>query len=226
MPDIFKNNYFHLFQKILHTVQHQTVAKKIPAAGSLLSKGNELLKSKVCNLLPGRYPFDNDRARVMDVEMLFSLLVLWFSTTTALIMIIPMWFFNEGESFHPHSVDVDHRHALFVVVHSNTHCKMDFAVRSISEFVAPRGSSSSKQFTVLCVMISISGFLGTFRWYHVGDGKFLEVVLSLIGFASLLLVASFELSVVPGKAVCRPHYFPLEFQFDCFSQISIWTVSF
>lgn len=117
----------------------------------------------------------------------------------ALCVIIPMMIFNEGDSFHPHAVDVDHRHSLFVVVHSNTYCKTDFVVRSISAFVAPRGSSSSKQFTVLSVMISVAGFLGTFRWYKVGDGKPLEVILALIGFASLLLVAGFELNVVPDQ---------------------------
>lgn len=129
----------------------------------------------------------------MDGELLLALCVLWLSTTYALITFMSMWFFNEGESFHPHSIDVDHRHALFVVVHSETCCKTDCTVKNISCFVAPRGSSSNKQFTVLCVMISVAGFLGTFRWHKVGDGKALEVGLALLGFASLLLVAFFEL---------------------------------
>lgn len=135
----------------------------------------------------------------MDAELLFALIVFWFSTSMALAVIMPIMLFNEGDAFHPHSVDVDHRHNLFVVVHSNTHCKTDFCIRSISAFVAPRGSSSSKQFTVISVMISVAGFLGTFRWYKVGDGKEPEVVLAMIGFASLLLVAAFELNVVPDK---------------------------
>lgn len=96
-------------------------------------------------------------------------------------------------------VDIDHRHALFVVVHSNTCCKLDCCVKSISAFVAPRGSSSSKQFTVLCAMISVAGFLGTYRWHKVGDGGFVETLLSLAGFSCLLLVAIFELDVVPER---------------------------
>lgn len=99
----------------------------------------------------------------MDVELLLSLLVLWTATTFALVRFLLLWFSNEGESFHPHSVDVDHRHRSFVVVHSDTLCKLDCAVKSVSTYVAPRGSSSSKQFTVLCAIISVAGFLGTHR---------------------------------------------------------------
>ena len=138
----------------------------------------------------------------MDTELLIALLVLWSSTTAALVIFLSMWFLNEGESFHPHALDIDHRHSLFVVVNSETVCKMDCAVKNISTYVAPRGSSSSKQFTVLCVMISISGFLGTFRfansllfthsysltlthslthlrWYSVGDAQMNEALLAL-----------------------------------------------
>lgn len=70
---------------------------------------------------------------------------------------------------------------------------------SISAFVAPRGSSSSKQFTVICVMISVAGFLGSSRWYFMGDATALQAALSLVGFASLMLVAAFELDVVPER---------------------------
>ena len=91
----------------------------------------------------------------MDVELLVCLLVLWFSSTMALVCFISMWFANEGEAFHPHAVDVDHRHKLFLVVRSQTQCKLDCTVKNISTYVAPRGSSSSKQFTVLVVMISV-----------------------------------------------------------------------
>ena len=115
----------------------------------------------------------------MDTELLIALMVLWSSTTAALVVFLSMWFLNEGESFHPHALDIDHRHSLFVVVNSETVCKMDCAVKNISTYVAPRGSSSSKQFTVLCVMISISGFLGTFRWYSVVDAQMNEALLAL-----------------------------------------------
>jgi hypothetical protein len=135
----------------------------------------------------------------MDGELLIALFVLWFSSTISLVSCMLMWFFNEGESFHPHSVDVDHRHSLFIVVQGNTCCKFDCCVKSISEFIAPRGSSSSKLFTVLCAMISVAGFLGSFRWFKVGDGDIVEAILSLSGFACLLLVAAFELNVAPEK---------------------------
>ena len=106
----------------------------------------------------------------MDAELFIALIVFWLSSTAAIVNFMFMWFFNEGESFHPHSVDIDHRHSLYVVAHSDTLCKLDCCVKSISSLVAPRGSSSSKQFTVLCAMISVSGFLGTYRWYTVGNG--------------------------------------------------------
>jgi hypothetical protein len=82
----------------------------------------------------------------MDNELLIALMVFWLSSTTAIVVFLIMWWFNEGEAFHPHSIDIDHRHKHFVVVGSSTECKTDCAVQSISAFVAPRGSSSSKQF--------------------------------------------------------------------------------
>eukprot|EP01031_Cornospumella_fuschlensis_P034796 gene34796-42137_t len=78
-------------------------------------------------------------------------------------------------------------------------CKLDCPVKSISAFVAPRGSSSSKQFTVLIVMISVAGMLGSTRWYYVRDASFLEASLSFFGFAALILLVGFELDVVPER---------------------------
>jgi hypothetical protein len=49
-----------------------------------------------------------------------------------------MWIYNEGEAFHPHSVDMEQRHQMYQVVGSKTQCKTDFAVKSVSEFIAPR----------------------------------------------------------------------------------------
>lgn len=116
-----------------------------------------------------------------------------------MITFLSMWFFNFGEAFHPHSVDVDHRHKLFLVVCSTTECKLDFAVKSISEFAAPRGSSSSKFFSSIVVFIAVAGFLGTSRWAAVGDAQRIEEVLSYLGFLSLFLVAAYELDVVPER---------------------------
>ena len=135
----------------------------------------------------------------MDQELLIALIMLWCSTTTALVSFLRMWFSYAGESFHPHSVDVEHRHGLFLVVNSKTVCKLDCTVKSISAFVAPRGSSSSKQFTVLSVMIAVAGMLGSSRWYNVGDASLLEASLSFAGFACLILVAGFEVDVVPER---------------------------
>ena len=135
----------------------------------------------------------------MDFELLWALALLWIGTTSALITFLSMWFNNEGEAFHPHSVDVDHRHALFLVVNSETVCKLDCAVKNISTYVAPRGSSSSKQFTALCVMISVAGLLGSIRWYAVRDATLLQAAISIVGFASLFLVALFEMDVVPER---------------------------
>lgn len=47
---------------------------------------------------------------------------------------------NESEALHPHAVDVDTRHNFFLVVTNGTICKNDFVVKSISAFVAPRGT--------------------------------------------------------------------------------------
>lgn len=133
----------------------------------------------------------------MDGELLIALCVLWFSTTVALIGFLCMWYLNGGEAFHPHSVEIEPTHRAFVVVSSKTTCKYDCAVKSISAFAAPRGSTSYQQFTALSVMIAVSGFLGTARWQAVGDANRIEAILSYIGFSSLLLVATFEVDVSP-----------------------------
>lgn len=135
----------------------------------------------------------------MDEQLLIALAVLWISTTSALVVFFRMWFAYNGEAFHPHSTDVELRHNLFLVVNSKTVCKHDFVVKSISSFVAPRGSSSSKIFTVLIVIVAIAGALGACRWYYVGDATFLEASLAFIGFNSLLCVTGFELDVVPER---------------------------
>jgi len=133
----------------------------------------------------------------MDHELFLALCILWFSTTAALFVFLNMWFANKSESFHPHSVSCDHRHSYFVVVFSNTRCKMDCCVKSISAFVAPRGASSSKYFTCIVCMVSVAGFLGAHRWARIGNGSELETTLSLAGFSALILVALFELDVRP-----------------------------
>ena len=117
----------------------------------------------------------------------------------ALIIFLKMWFSNDGVAFHPHSVDVENRHPSFLVVNSKTVCKKDCAIKSVSAFVAPRGSSSSKHFTCISVVISIAGIMGTSRWYYVGDASKLEFFLSFLGFAALMLVAAFELDVEPER---------------------------
>lgn len=47
-------------------------------------------------------------------------------------------------------------------------------------------------------MIAITGMLGCSRWYYVRDAALLEASLAGFGFASLLLVAAFELDVGPA----------------------------
>ena len=83
----------------------------------------------------------------MDAELLISLWVLWLAVWLACITAVFMWTFNRGEAFHPHCVDLDQRHKLFQVVKEPTSCKNDCAVKSVSAFIAPRGSSSDKYFT-------------------------------------------------------------------------------
>jgi len=50
---------------------------------------------------------------------------------------------------------------------------------------------------MLCTSVSISGFLGSFRWFKMGDAQPDETIFALVGFLSLLLVAGFELDVSP-----------------------------
>lgn len=135
----------------------------------------------------------------MDAELLVALMVLWLSTTTSLVFFFRLFLANGGEAFHPHSVDVEHRHHVFLAVNSRTMCKYDCPVKSISTFVAPRGSSSSKQFTVMSCMIAVAGFLGTSRWYALGGVSLQTASLCFAGFAALLLLAAFELDVVPER---------------------------
>lgn len=135
----------------------------------------------------------------MDFELLIALCTMWTASTLAIAVFFTMWFFNKGEAFHPHSVDVEQRHAFLAVSNSFTECKYDCAVKSISAFAAPRGSSASKLFSVSCVIVAIAGILGSARWHAVGDASDLELHLACAGFASLLLVAFFELDVVPER---------------------------
>ena len=139
----------------------------------------------------------------MDSELLLALCMLWIVSTLIMFGFLCLWLHNEGECFHPHSVCVDRRHQLFSVVSSQTICQKDFAVKSISSFIAPRGSSSSKIFTALMVMLAVSGILGCGRWYSVGDATFLQALLGQCGFAGLILVSAFEANV-------SPHQFYLE----------------
>jgi hypothetical protein len=103
----------------------------------------------------------------MDYELLFALLILWTATTACLVLFVDIAFNGHpGESsFHPHCVDVESRHYGFIVVKADTVCKKDCAVKSISAFIAPRGSSSSKYFGSILVIIAVSGMFGCFRWY-------------------------------------------------------------
>lgn len=135
----------------------------------------------------------------MDAELLMALLVLWTGSTVAMVIFLTMWFANDGAAFHPHSVDIENRHPTFYVVNSRTICKKDCAVKSVSAFVAPRGSTSSKYFTSLSMVIAISGMLGTTRWYFVGDASPLQWSLAFCGFGSLMLIAGFELDVAPER---------------------------
>ena len=135
----------------------------------------------------------------MDSELLLALCVLWLNSTLMIIAFLCLWLLNEGECFHPHSVCVDKRHRLFSVVSSQTVCQKDFAVKSISSFIAPRGSSSSKLFTALMVMLSVSGFMGCSRWHAVGDATLFQAVMGQCGFAGLLLVSAFEANVSPSQ---------------------------
>ena len=60
-----------------------------------------------------------------------------------------------------------------------------------------RGSTSDKIFTVLIVLCAVAGFLGSVRWYSIGDGSYTETVLCQVGFASMILVVIFEVPVTP-----------------------------
>jgi hypothetical protein len=147
----------------------------------------------------GHFPFVKWLTETMDTELFIMLLVLWTGSTLSIIIFLTMWFANDGEAFHPHSVDVENRHPTFTVVNSKTVCKKDFAVKSVSSFVAPRGSSSSKYFTTLCMVIAIAGMLGSARWYFVRDASWLSFQLAFCGFGSLIFLAAFELDVAPER---------------------------
>ncbi len=155
----------------------------------------------------------------MDYELIFPLVLLWLSTTFAVLVFLPMvrllislaspvqrhfkavqhdvcirvqFFLNKGEHFHPHTVPVARRHPMMVIVSGATECKQDCMVASVSAFVAPRGSSTSKFFNTACLAIAISGFFGSLRWYQVKDATYGQFILSAYGHMALLLVAVFE----------------------------------
>jgi len=133
----------------------------------------------------------------MDFELSMALLALWFASTMALFIAAIMFLHNSGEAFHPHSIVMDRRHQFFAVVGANTVCKTDFAVKSVSAYFAPRGSTSDKIFTVLIVLCSVAGFLGSVRWRAIEDASSTEALLAQIAFAALILVVVFEVPVGP-----------------------------
>ena len=98
-----------------------------------------------------------------------------------------------------HCVDVDQRHGSFLVVEGKTQCKPAFVVKSISAFVAPRGSSSNKHFTALIIIMAVSGMFGTLRWNALENVSFEETRLAFIGFGALILTAAFESDVSNGR---------------------------
>lgn len=135
----------------------------------------------------------------MDYELLFALIIMWSATSACLAIFISIIFLHEGGAFHPHCVDVESRHAGFIVVKSRTLCKPDCAVKSISAYIAPRGSSSSKYFGSIIVIISMAGMFGCFRWYMIGDADETQAALSVVGFSFLLLICAFESDVSPDR---------------------------
>lgn len=137
----------------------------------------------------------------MDYELLFALIILWSATTTCLVLFFLLVFNRDDHesAFHPHCVDVESRHNGFIVVKACTTCKPDCAVKSISAFIAPRGSSSSKYFGSILVIISVAGMFGSFRWFMMGDADETEAVLSVLGFSFLLLICAFESDVSPDR---------------------------
>jgi hypothetical protein len=132
--------------------------------------------------------------------LLIALAILWFSSTLLLILLSRFIFVNDSEAFHPHSVEVELRHASsqYLCVGA-TECKRDCAVKHISSFVAPRGSSSSKYFDFCNIAMAVAGVLGTARWHAVGDASSVEATLAYIGFVCLgnlsLLDSSMQLLI-------------------------------
>lgn len=135
----------------------------------------------------------------MDAELLLMLIMLWGASSLALGKFLLFWFGGGGACFHPHSLNYDDRHASFLVTSSKTICKYDCVVKSISAFVAPRGSSSSQTFAILTVWLAIAGIAGSWRWHAVGDATLFQAQLGMTGFASLLVVVSYELDISSEK---------------------------
>ena len=107
----------------------------------------------------------------MDYDLFLILFFFWSATTSALIGFFIMWYYNRGEAFHPHSVDMADPHQTFSVVSGPTICKYDFSVKSISAYASVRGSTSSKQFGTLSCLTAMSGLMGVYRWTMIGDCK-------------------------------------------------------
>lgn len=84
---------------------------------------------------------------------------------------------------------------MYQVVKESTICKLDCSVKSISAYIAPRGSTSEKLFTILISIAATAGCFGSYRWYAVGDGTANEAILCSIGFLALILIPVFEFDV-------------------------------
>lgn len=150
----------------------------------------------------------------MDKELLIALWVLWFSSTFLIVIFLRIFLVNDGESFHPHCVEVELRHSSsdFACVCA-TICKPDCAVKHISSYVAPRGSSAAKYFNTFAISMSVAGILGTSRWQGVGDASQLEASLAYVGFVCLAIASFFEWDQTPERflEVCDARIHKLDF---------------
>ena len=114
---------------------------------------------------------------------------------------------------------------MFLVVGDKTRCKPSFVVKSISAFVAPRGSSSNKVFTSIIIVLSLSGMFGASRWYAIGVASFDEARLAFIGFGALLLTAAFETDVSNARCVGCFHFLMIRVFTYIHVHVGFWRTS-
>lgn len=107
---------------------------------------------------------------------------------------------NVTNSLHfvPRSVDYYEEERNIFSFIENSYVWPEFCLVNISQFIASRGSTSSKVSEIVLPVIGLSGALGSVIWYTIQKGSLWQFGWAFSGFLSMLIVPLFEIFQAPA----------------------------